>query len=250
MEKIIALLILSVVFTSEISQAKPKRVQPAKVDKTSLAKFVSSFELSKKQDGSLKMEIQNANGQTKDVELQKVEEYTEFTRYSLSNPFAAPSENHTLNLYIFEKVKPTVQESREALSAESETSELRMDLVVLLDSVTKKALKTKGALFYKDNLVAEGSIDNNSQIKIIDDLSGKIKSYKLQELKVTKNLLGSDKRSLDFEVKIVQAGQQIKQKLNINLLNMKLTPKPRDEDILDEELDFEGEDNETNNSNS
>lgn len=250
MEKL-RLIIITIILCAQATAFAKAKVQKA-VDRSVLAPLISTFDLTTQSDGSLKIELQNVNGQKKSAELKKIEEYTEFTRYALDNPFSAAVAPHVLNLYVFSKIKPTMVESKDSTSAEEDLADLKLDLVVLLDSVSKKTLKTKGVFFYREHVVAEGSVDNNSQIKITDDLSGKVKNCKLQELKVTKNLLGSDKRSLDLEVRLAQSGKQIRQKLNVNLLNMKLTPIKKVDEIeeYDEELDFEGEENETDSTRS
>ncbi len=214
-----------------------KKTSP--INKKSLQTFISTFDLIQTANGQLELTIQNVNGEKKKAELNKIEEYEEFTRYSLPNPFGSSS--HILNLYVFQKIKPTLQESKDSSTLEHDMSDLRIDLVVLMDGTTKKTVSSKGVFYHNNTLVADGTIDDNAKFKIIDNLSKKLRNLKLNEVKVTKDMLGSDKRRVDMELKVAQAGKQLSQKLNLNLLNMKLTPVKSEVEIEDMEQESEFE---------
>lgn len=188
-----------------------------------LSTMISSFDVSSQETG-LQVELSNMNGQKESEFLtNKTEQFQEYTRYAFSNPFS--DETYGLDLYIFEKVKPTISDDRND-DGEADLSEIRVDVMLLVDSATKKTIKSRAGIFYKDSLIAEGSLENNSQIRITDDLSSKIKNLRLDGLKVLKNLLGSEKRSLDIEVGYIQGKKIMRQILNVSLLNMKQTPLP------------------------
>ncbi len=229
---------------------KSTRTTLSEKDIASFGAMVSTFDLTPESDG-LKIDIKNMNGQSRPEMLTaKVEDYEEYEKYSFDNPYLL---NHKLDLFIFSKVKPNMYDDRDITNSIDDISDLRFDLQVLVDSASKKTIKSKVVAYYKDNVVAEGSVDNNSEIKIKDDLSNKVKNCKLQELKVIKNLLGSYKRSLDLEVKYVQFGRSVKQKLNLNLQNMKMTPKKIEiekNELDEQDLDLEGEENETSTTHS
>ncbi|MES2769710.1 MAG: hypothetical protein V4596_11255 [Bdellovibrionota bacterium] len=231
---------------------KSTRTTLSEKDKASFGAIVSTFDITSEADG-LKIDLRNINGQTKPEMLTtKVEDYEEYSKYSFDNPYL---QNHRLDLFIFSRVKPNMLDDKDMANSIDDISDLRFDLQVLLDSASKKTIKSKVVVYYKDNIVAEGSVDNNSEIKIKDDLSNKVKNCKLQELKVIKNLLGSYKRSLDLEVKYVQSGRSVKQKLNLNLQNIKMTPKKietetEENELEEQDLDLEGEENETSTTHS
>lgn len=200
-----------------------------------LSTMISSFDVTAQEDG-LQVELSNMNGQKKSEFLTtKAEQFQEYTRYSFSNPFA--DQAYGLDLYIFEKVKPTILDNRND-DGDADLSEVRVDVMILVDSATKKTIKSRAVVFYKDSLIAEGSVENNSQIRITDDLSSKMKNCKLDGVKVVKNLLGSEKRSLDIEVGYIQGKKMMRQVLNVSLLNMKQTPlAPPEKEDIDTNLD-------------
>jgi hypothetical protein len=227
---------------SSMGVAKPKTASSKKapLNKASFSKFISTFELKELDEGHFDLEVQNVNGEKKKPDLTKLEEYEEYVRYAFQNPFVNSS--HILNLYVFKRLKPILVDAKDGGSLESEISDLYIDLAILMDSATKKTIHSKGSFYLKDTLVAEGSINGNANIKIVDDLSRKIKNLKLQQVRVTQDMLGTDKRSLNMELQVAQAGKQINQKLNVNLLNMKQTPVKKIEDEfeeMDQELDSE-----------
>jgi hypothetical protein len=222
-------IILSILLTSICAFSATKKAVPSQDDhlailrqnEKQLSTLISGFEVQTTTADGLQIELLNMNGVKKAELLKtKMEEYQEYTRYSFNNPF----DKKLLELYIFEKIKPSILDNKE-INSDADISEIRLNLMVLMDPAGKKTLKSKAQVFYKEVLVAEGSIEGNSAIKMTNDLSLNLKNCKMQEFKVTNNLLNSDKRSFDLQIKFAQNGKSIKQNLNVNLLNMKQTPK-------------------------
>jgi len=219
--------------------------------------MIATFDISQDPQG-LKVGIRNANGKEKSQILtSKIEEFEEYSKYSFFNPHQM---NHELDLFIFEKVKPNLLDDRDLNNTTDDISDLRFDLQVLVDAASKKTIKSKVVIYYKDIIVAEGGVESNSLIKITNDLSKQVKNGKLQEIKITQNLMNSYKRSMDVEVKYVQSNRLLKQRLSLNLQNIKQTPivietleenEEIEEDLnLDPNLQNEGNSNETNSTNS
>lgn len=252
MNKFIMILIIIAPYVVFGSTKHVRSIQPQKISKASLSRLstmIATFEVTPQEKG-LELELSNLNGQKKSEFLTtKTEQYLEYTRYTFANPFL--DQESKLDLYIFEKLKPSISDDRDD-DSDTDLSEMYVSLIVLIDSATKKTIKSKAQIFYKDSLVGEGTVDNNSKIKISDDLSSKIKNCKLHELKVVRNLLGSDKRSLDFEVGYIQDKRLVKQKMNVSLLNMKQTPipAPSKDDIENNDLNIKETEDETNSTHS
>jgi hypothetical protein len=254
MKKMILFLII---ILPGIAFGSSQKVAPDhKGDQIALSKLISTFDILN--EPTLQIELMNMNGVKKTENLAtKMEEYQEYTRYSFKNPFgnaneeSKKNEKYNLELYIFDKIKPSLQETKDLNASDSDVTDLRVDLMVLMDAATKKTLKVKAKFYYKDFLIADGNVDNNSPVKITDDLNSKLKSCKIQELRVVRNLLGSDKRSLDLQIKFTQGEKQIKENLNINLLDMKQTPlNKKTENDLEEDQETEGNENETTTDRS
>lgn len=259
MNKLLAsLIIISPIFGFGAVSTKSKPVTLSSNDIAALSALISTFDVSQDPQG-LKIEIRNANGQQKpEILTTKTEEFEEYSKYSFFNPH---QKNHKLDLFIFEKVKPSLLEDRDLNNSIDDISDLRFDLQVLVDAASKKTIKSKMVVYYKDLQVAEGGVEDNALIKITNDLSKQVKNGKLQEMKITKNLMNSYKRSMDLEVKYIQGNKLLKQRLSLNLQNIKQTPiikvieqdeiEDIEEDLnLEPNLENEGNTNETNNTNS
>lgn len=227
-----ALIIMSPAAVFSAISAKSTPVELSSNDIVMLSAMISNFDILDDPQG-INIVIRNANGQGRSQILTSaVEEFEEYSKYEFYNPH---QKNHTLDLFIFTKLKPVLLDDRDLNGSVDDISDLRFDLHVLTDTVSKKTIKSKVVVYYKDSVVAKGGVETNLPIKISNDLSKQIKNGKLQEIKITQNLMDSYKRSMDIEVKYVQSNKLLKQKLTLNLQNVKQTPIH--EEIIEEEVE-------------
>lgn len=222
---------------------KSNTVALSEKDREILSGLISTFDIV--QEGEqLKVNIKNINGDEKAQALDvKVEDYEEYSKYTFNNPH---QDSHTLDLYLFEKIKPTLVDNQDDINSEANMSDLRFDLHVLVDSATKKTIKAKTMIYFNDEVVASGAVENNYHMLIASDLSKKFKNYKLLGMQVIGNYIGSDKRAFDLEATYIQSEKRVAQKFRVSIQNMEATQRAMLGD--EEETDIknnEGEDNET-----